>query len=80
MMLSEFYISDCEPRGWEVSPGEGVENKMGSFSDLGSSLGVLVSLEAGPLSPSKAGIWLWLQELPHVISQAELRLCVISFH
>lgn len=63
-----------------MGPEEGVEAEMVSLSDLGSSLGVLHSLEAGPLSPSKAGIWLWLQELPHVISQAELRLCVISFH
>lgn len=63
-----------------MGPGEVLEAEMGFFSDLGSSLGVLHSLKAGSLSPSKAGIWLWLQELPHVISQAELRLRVISFH
>jgi len=33
----------AEPRGWEVGPGEGDVAEMGSFSDLGSSLGVLCS-------------------------------------
>lgn len=63
-----------------MGPGEEAEAEMEFFSDLGYFLGVLHSLVAGSLSPCKAGIWLWLQELPHVISQAELRLRVISFH
>lgn len=63
-----------------MSPGEGDVAEMGYFSDLGSSSGVLCSPEAVPLRSSKADIWLWLQELPHMISQAELSLCVISSH
>lgn len=73
MVLCGFCISAFSAKGM----GGGT---WGSFSDLGSSLGVLQSLEACPLSPSRTGMWLWLQELPHVISQDELRLCVISFH
>lgn len=75
-----FVFLHSEPRGWEVGPGEGDTAEMGPFSDLGSSSGMLRSPEAVPLPSSKAGIWLWLQELLDMISQAELSPCVISSH
>ena len=75
-----FVFLHSELRGWEVGPGEGDVAETGSFSDLGSSSGVLRSPEAVPARSSKAGIWLWLQELLHMISQAELSLRVISSH
>lgn len=52
MMSHSLVFLHPGPWGWEVGSGEGVVAEMGSFSDLGSSLGALHSLEAGLLSPS----------------------------